>query len=282
MIQGPGQIPMRVGVGIPTQNRRLMLLEAIAAHQRYSALAVELVVVDDGSQDGTKEAVESWFALDGQSKSYVRHDEKRGVAAAKNACLHRLLALGCDHLVLIEDDLRPLRENWLEIITTTAQLSGLQHLLYLPEPMYGVIQKREGTPPADVHWKSLAGGMVMYFTRDLLAACGFFEEKFGRYGYEHNELSSRMLVHLGCFPLHYPHVAELERGKYLWSQDHEYRVKHHEWAPTCLQDGVALSSEQSLYLRQSYGKRNNALYERLMKEHARAWKNCPHRRPARV
>ena len=124
--------------------------------------------------------------------------------------------------------------------------------------------------------------MVMYFSKAILEECGLFEEGFGRYGYEHNELSSRMLVHMGCHPLIYPHVAELERGKYLWSHDQEYRVKRNEWAPTCLQDGVAMGGEQSLRLRQSYGTRNQALYDRLMKVHKDAWKRCARRRPVRV
>ena len=70
---------MRVSVVIPTYNRADFVREAIASVLRQDYPAIELIVVDDGSCDGTA-AVVSGFGPDVQ---YL-WQENRGVSAARN------------------------------------------------------------------------------------------------------------------------------------------------------------------------------------------------------
>jgi glycosyltransferase involved in cell wall biosynthesis len=67
-----------VSVIIPTHNRRAMVREAIASVLAQRGASFELIVVDDGSTDGTFEMLAS---IDGVT---VAHTEHRGVAAARN------------------------------------------------------------------------------------------------------------------------------------------------------------------------------------------------------
>jgi glycosyltransferase involved in cell wall biosynthesis len=68
-----------VSVIIPTYNRRAMLLEAVDSVLAQSATAFELIVIDDGSTDGTAED------LKGLAKSIrIERTDHRGPAAARN------------------------------------------------------------------------------------------------------------------------------------------------------------------------------------------------------
>ena len=72
-----------VSVIIPTFNRRPMVVEAIQSVLMQREVGFELIVVDDGSTDGTPAAVEE--ALDNVTAAvrFIR-TERRGVAAARN------------------------------------------------------------------------------------------------------------------------------------------------------------------------------------------------------
>ncbi|MGC9318797.1 MAG: glycosyltransferase family 2 protein [Armatimonadota bacterium] len=88
-------------VVIPTYNRRrtlLMVLEALARQERRE-LIEEVVVVDDGSEDGTAEAVGGL-----QSPLDIRLLEGRrgGPAAARNACVE---AARGERILLLCDDI---------------------------------------------------------------------------------------------------------------------------------------------------------------------------------
>ena len=70
---------MRVSVVIPTYNRADFLREAIASVLQQDYPHVEIVVVDDGSHDGTAAAVSGF----GTAVQYL-WQENRGVSAARN------------------------------------------------------------------------------------------------------------------------------------------------------------------------------------------------------
>ncbi|MBI3998716.1 MAG: glycosyltransferase family 2 protein, partial [Armatimonadetes bacterium] len=76
-----------LSVVIPTLNRREVLkrvLDALA-HQTYPADRYEVVVVDDGSTDGTQDVVEAAGRTGPPAVRYVRQTPgKRGPASANN------------------------------------------------------------------------------------------------------------------------------------------------------------------------------------------------------
>lgn len=89
---------MKISVVIPTFNRRHLLAEAInsALDQASSELEVEVVIVDDGSDDGTVAWLETTFA--GEHRIRVLVNERgKGPAGARNtgilAARHPFIAL---------------------------------------------------------------------------------------------------------------------------------------------------------------------------------------------
>jgi glycosyltransferase involved in cell wall biosynthesis len=71
-----------VSVVIPTHNRRRLLGQAVRSALGQVGVEVEVVVVDDGSSDGTGDAVAS---LGDDRVRLIQHRRPLGVAAARNA-----------------------------------------------------------------------------------------------------------------------------------------------------------------------------------------------------
>ena len=69
----------QISVVIPTYNRRHFLPEAITSVQRQTYRDWELIIVDDGSEDGTREMLEN---LPGPIR--LLFTEHRGVSTARN------------------------------------------------------------------------------------------------------------------------------------------------------------------------------------------------------
>lgn len=85
-----------VSVIIPTYNRRAMVREAVASVLAQRAVDFELIVIDDGSTDGTAKELAELAAItaatDGGRIEVIRTDANRGVAAARNAGVRRARA----------------------------------------------------------------------------------------------------------------------------------------------------------------------------------------------
>jgi glycosyltransferase involved in cell wall biosynthesis len=81
---GRGTDPTRettISVVIPTKDRVTMLLQALRSAVKQQSVDVEVVVVDDGSADGSSQAV---MALGEPRVRLMRHSLPRGVASARN------------------------------------------------------------------------------------------------------------------------------------------------------------------------------------------------------
>lgn len=69
-----------ISVIIPTYNRLELVQRAVKSVLEQSFSAREIIVVDDGSTDGTPEVLESLFP----DIRVIRHERNRGVSAARN------------------------------------------------------------------------------------------------------------------------------------------------------------------------------------------------------
>ncbi|TVR53593.1 MAG: glycosyltransferase family 2 protein [Spirochaetaceae bacterium] len=72
---------MNVSVVIPTYNRKAAVARAVRSVLAQSVAPSEIIVVDDGSEDGTSDALAGEFG----SSIFVLRTERHGVAAARNA-----------------------------------------------------------------------------------------------------------------------------------------------------------------------------------------------------
>ena len=89
----------RVSVIIPTHNRREVLPRAVESVLAQTVSAVEVIVVDDGSTDGTADVVRSLESTAGVKGVYL--GKSRGGNAARNAGLN---LAGGDLIAFLDDD----------------------------------------------------------------------------------------------------------------------------------------------------------------------------------
>lgn len=85
----PQSATPRIAIITPTYNRRVPLLRAIESVRSQTYGDFEHIIVDDGSTDGTEEAVAS---LDDPRIVYIKLPGRSGANAARNAALRRVRA----------------------------------------------------------------------------------------------------------------------------------------------------------------------------------------------
>ncbi|MBX3166248.1 MAG: glycosyltransferase family 2 protein [Candidatus Eremiobacteraeota bacterium] len=184
---------MDFSVIVATFNRRelaLRLVDALAG-QSLAQECFEVVVVDDGSEDGTAEALEAL----GHTWLRVVRQANRGPAAARNLALRH--ARG-NWIAMTDDDTLP-RPDWLEQLHQAIQQNpgwiGVEGRTFCPDP-----------DPLG-HWvENLRGGQYitanMAYRREVLEAVEGLDESFPHPKCEDTELAWRCLQHgtIGFWP----------------------------------------------------------------------------------
>lgn len=167
-----------VSVIIPTYNRRLMLGEAIESVLGQSYKEFELIVVDDGSKDGTAERLRGYG-----SELRVVSQRRRGVAAARN--LGARFSRGRYLAFLDSDDLWQPKK--LEIQVAFMERRPEVQICQTEETWVrnGVRvnpKKRHRKPSGDIFRSSLDLCLVspsaVMMTRELFERTGGFDEAF--------------------------------------------------------------------------------------------------------
>lgn len=174
----------RLGIGITTYRRRSSLERLLEKLMLHTTTHFELIVADDGSGDDTLSMLET---------SRISHvtGKNRGVAWNKNRALYYLNSRrNCDIIILIEDDTFPSVDNWekdwIEAALEFDHINLAGH--WFKEKFIGGY----GTPKNPISCFSSSGQCVA-FSRKAVERVGYFDSRFGRYGYEHAEHSQRCI-----------------------------------------------------------------------------------------
>ena len=168
-----------VTVVIPTRDRRSLLLRTLRSALAQDGVTFEVVVVDDGSADGTPAAVE---ALGDDRIRLVRHEGPRGVAGARNAGI--AAASGEWVAFLDDDDLwspRKLRAQLAVAAERSADFTYTDAVFVTAdlEPL----MEREAPAVAELHERIplanpiAAGGSSIVVRAELARAVGGFDEQ---------------------------------------------------------------------------------------------------------
>src|SRR5688572_297385 len=99
-----------VSVVIPTHNRAGRLAAQLESLRAQTTRDFEVIVVDDGSRDGTPEVLAAQIARGGFDLRAIRHDAPQGPATARNAGWQAARA----PLVAFTDDDCISHPGWLE------------------------------------------------------------------------------------------------------------------------------------------------------------------------
>jgi glycosyltransferase involved in cell wall biosynthesis len=195
----------RVSVVIPTHNRRAILARVLEGYARQSlveALA-ELLVVDDGSTDGTETLVAEHSLHSTVPIRYFRQDS-RGPAAARNLGIK---AARGSLILLADDDIIPMSNLIAEHIAWHDRHSGepiavLGHVEWAPEVHPTPFMEWLGKDGAYFQYARLAKGASPDFRSfyscnlsigaDFLKANGVFDEDFRNAAWEDIELGYRL------------------------------------------------------------------------------------------
>lgn len=170
-----------LGIGIVTYERRSLLEQLLATVAELTSSPYELVIADDGSRDGSA----MWAQEHGLR---VVSGPTRGVAWNKNRALFALAHLGCDPLVLLEDDAQPVTRGWeCDWIEGTR---AWHHLACDPKVDRHAVSGA-GTP-TDPFVSPAATGFCMSVSAMVLDLVGYFDSRFRGYGHEHSEWTTRI------------------------------------------------------------------------------------------
>lgn len=225
----------KIGIGITTHNRSALFNKSYEEIKRLAPTGAIIVIVDDASSIPNPRAT-------------YRFNQNVGIAVAKNKCLELLYLQGCEHFFLFDDDTYPLQENWHIPYINSKE----PHLNYIFQDFatgrkisdsYKVYQDNE------IIAYSHPRGCMMYYHRSVLDAVGGMDPIFGKWGYEHPDLSNR-IFNAGLTSFRYMDVID---SKGLFYSDDE----HQENKNTSVNSSVrseAIQRNKSIYESRLYSK----------------------------
>lgn len=171
-------MPPLVSVIIPTYNRKAMLRGAVDSVLKQTYRDWELIVVDDGSTDGTGDDLRARF----DARVRLVAQPRRGVAAARNLGVHS--ARGAYIAFLDSDDFWLPRklERQIDFMQETAAEISQTEEIWIRNGIRVNPKKKHRKPSGDVFRASLELCLVspsaVLLTRDLFDRAGAFDESF--------------------------------------------------------------------------------------------------------
>jgi GT2 family glycosyltransferase len=227
----------RLGIAVITYRRRdrfELLIERLA---RFTRAPHELVAAEDGGRDGTVE----WCRERGVR---VVSGEHRGVARNKNRGLFALAALGCDPILIMEDDVYPDVPGWeADWVQATRRW---HHVSYLHPRIADATVAGSGTPE-DPFVNPKATAQLLTISSQALDEVGYLDSRFVGWGHEHGEWTTRIKrAGYGFKPIVLPDGSRPKAQLYL--------------------HGGLVDNEGPRWRDEQSGRRNRELYRQIYPE----------------
>ena len=114
----------KVGIIIPAYNTEKYIFRALESCINQSYENIEIIVVDDGSSDGTYNVINHYCGMDSRIKLY--RQENHGVSSARNMAMKKCSA---DYILFLDSD------DWLEMNTVEKLIQYIDY----SQPHYNLI-----------------------------------------------------------------------------------------------------------------------------------------------
>lgn len=189
---------MRISIIIPTYNRKDVLIKTLKTFTQQSHDDFEIIIVDDGSEDGTKEAIER---LNLSFKLRYFFQNNKGPASARNLGIKKAKE---DIIFFTGDDIIPspdlLKEHIYLHEQKNEKLVVLGYTQWAPQikitPFRKYIANYHFNYSAiidheNVNWRYFYTSNIS-MNKNFLEKTGLFNEEFSYAAYEDSELAYRM------------------------------------------------------------------------------------------
>lgn len=206
---------MKIGIGVVSYNRPIecqRVCEGILSTIPSTGHEYDTICCLDSLDTKGYEWVNEYFGLDARAN--------KGIAVNKNRVLKRLQ--DNDYIFLFEDDLMPKKKGWLEFYITASKETGMEHFNHIRldhrENLLNVKRYNHST----VGWYERNTAQLMVFSRNVIETVGAFDERYGRYGFEHSDYTRRCKEAGLCFPKDHSKNHFLLESDLFFSEIDEY------------------------------------------------------------
>ncbi|MBB2200729.1 glycosyltransferase family 2 protein [Gluconacetobacter tumulisoli] len=175
---------LRLGIGIPTYNRAGLVMETVRRVRDMTQFDPVILVSNDGSTDDTAPLLARIPGI------HVLNAPNAGIAWNKNRLLFHLHEIEkCDVILLLEDDAQPTAYGW--NIDWMLACVRYGHVNFAP-PWFPRASFGNGSWHDPFH-NDVLTAQCSGFSREALSYVGYIDTRFGQYGHEHVEHTSRMI-----------------------------------------------------------------------------------------
>ncbi len=184
-------VPPYVNIGMITYNRLEFTRQAIDALIRFTDYPYALTVVDNNSQDGTRDYLKDLHAR-GIIRNLVLLDENVGVAKASNLAWH--LEPDAPYYMKLDNDIVIQKPGWLRpLVEAVDKISDLGAVGYNFEPRSFQLQEIAGQKIRIKPYGNLGGACILIprRTSDLI---GYWCEEYGLYSDEDYDYGCRITL----------------------------------------------------------------------------------------
>lgn len=184
MISDKLQAVPKVSAIITTHNRKSFVEKAIDSVLRQTYSNIELLVVDDASDDGTKEILSNRTKRDGFEYIYITKEESKGGNHARNVGINHSKG---EYIAFLDDDdewMPEKIEKQVAFFVSNSDYGAVSCLTKIECDLKDIIKEPlshriEGDIHQDIFKQIYCLTSSLMIRRDILDKCGLFDENIG-------------------------------------------------------------------------------------------------------
>lgn len=207
----------KIGVGIVTCDRYEFMKNLL--HSLQGCNYDKLIVVNDHA-----DIIET--PVDGLDVDIINNEENVGVGKAKNVAMQNLIDNECEHIFILEDDIKIIDNDVFQVYIDTAKIAGIKHMNFC---LHGEDNKRQGEPApklildykdAKIALYHNIYGALSYYHVDALTTVGLMDEEYYN-AMEHVDHTMQLIL-AGYHPPFRWFADVATSNKLIQEQDHNH------------------------------------------------------------